>query len=449
MRSFRAYAAIALATVALTGTASSQEISPEPAIPNWAAPTFWTPSKVSKPDESASVAEPMEVEGGVSPMPFIATVPCRVVDTRNANGPYGGPAIVGGAAARTFNIPAGPCPIPPGAGAFSINVAAILPSADGFLTVFPTGVPQPLSSDLNFLGGEVIANALIVPAGTGGSINVFANVTTDIIIDINGYYMVGALDSTYVNEGQSSSVTSGMIVDGSIVNADINASAAIADTKLATIATAGKVADTALSSNVSKLGQSIETAEIGDDAVTGAKIANGTVGSDDIANMVRSIHLPLTSFVDFESTGALLDFTSGADDRADFDSRGPNGAGFRIAFDDDVGNQDQGTEICAQIVLPTDFVSIASFKVLTAKDNHGGATEVLNCAIGQNLNFMEAPGTVEIAQAGANFTTCIPMFTFDAQPGYLIRVSFSITSSATMDNVVRLYYVEFQYQAVR
>jgi hypothetical protein len=50
------------------------------------------------------------------------------------------------------------------------------------------------------------------------------------------------------------SITSTMIADGTIVNADINASAAIADTKLATISTAGKVsnsATTATSSNTS------------------------------------------------------------------------------------------------------------------------------------------------------------------------------------------------------
>jgi len=49
--------------------------------------------------------------------------------------------------------------------------------------------------------------------------------------------------------------SSGVIshVAGSIVNADINNSAAIADTKLATISTAGKVADAALSANVALL----------------------------------------------------------------------------------------------------------------------------------------------------------------------------------------------------
>jgi len=55
-------------------------------------------------------------------------------------------------------------------------------------------------------------------------------------------------------DNSAGSITSTMIADGTIVNADINASAAIADTKLATISTAGKVsnsATTATSSNTS------------------------------------------------------------------------------------------------------------------------------------------------------------------------------------------------------
>jgi hypothetical protein len=43
-------------------------------------------------------------------------------------------------------------------------------------------------------------------------------------------------------------VTSTMIADGTIVNDDINASAAIADSKLATISTAGKVSGSAITS---------------------------------------------------------------------------------------------------------------------------------------------------------------------------------------------------------
>ena len=65
-------------------------------------------------------------------------------------------------------------------------------------------------------------------------------------------------------------VASANIVDGTIVNADINASAAIADTKLATISTAGKVSGTAITS--------------GDIATSGnIEIANDTAGGAGIA----------------------------------------------------------------------------------------------------------------------------------------------------------------------
>lgn len=54
-----------------------------------------------------------------------------------------------------------------------------------------------------------------------------------------------------------SKVSTGEITDNSITNADINNTAAIVDTKLETISTAGKVADSALSVNITKLGTNI------------------------------------------------------------------------------------------------------------------------------------------------------------------------------------------------
>ena len=154
-------------------------------IPNWPASAFWQPPA---PQRVPGQVSPLAAS---SPLPFIAITPCRVVDTRGNGftGAYGPPALVGNGPARNFNIQAGPCPgIPSFAGAYSINVAAILPASDGFLTVFPTGTAQPNSSDLNFLAGEVMANAIVVPAGAGDSISVFVNVSTHMILDINGYY---------------------------------------------------------------------------------------------------------------------------------------------------------------------------------------------------------------------------------------------------------------------
>jgi hypothetical protein len=53
------------------------------------------------------------------------------------------------------------------------------------------------------------------------------------------------ITGTVVTTGDTGSVTSTMILDGTILNADINASAAIVDTKLATISTASKVSNSA------------------------------------------------------------------------------------------------------------------------------------------------------------------------------------------------------------
>ena len=58
----------------------------------------------------------------------------------------------------------------------------------GYLTVFPTGESRPVVSTLNDPTGAVEANAAIAPAGSGGSIDVFVTDTTDLVVDINGYF---------------------------------------------------------------------------------------------------------------------------------------------------------------------------------------------------------------------------------------------------------------------
>ena len=49
-------------------------------------------------------------------------------------------------------------------------------------------MPANPVSTLNNLTGTVVANAAIVPAGTGGEITVYPSNDTDLVIDINGYF---------------------------------------------------------------------------------------------------------------------------------------------------------------------------------------------------------------------------------------------------------------------
>lgn len=119
---------------------------------------------------------------------FFPVTPCRVVDSRQAVGPLGGPTLSGNQS-RTFPILSSPCNIPASAQAYSLNYT-VVPRAPklSFLTTWPTGQSQPTVSTLNASTGAVTANAAIVPAGTNGDVDVFVTENTDLVIDVNGYF---------------------------------------------------------------------------------------------------------------------------------------------------------------------------------------------------------------------------------------------------------------------
>ncbi len=124
---------------------------------------------------------------GATPLSFYPVTPCRVADTRNAAGTFGGPRM-GAAASRDFPIPASACGIPATAKAYSLNVTVVPQAGLSFLTLWPAGSTQPVVSTLNSPAGRVLANAAIVPAGTNGSVSVFVTDPTDVVLDINGYF---------------------------------------------------------------------------------------------------------------------------------------------------------------------------------------------------------------------------------------------------------------------
>ncbi len=118
---------------------------------------------------------------------FYPITPCRVVDTRNATSPLGGPALAG-QTTRTFPLLSGACNVPPSAQAYSLNLTALPTNGLGFLTAWAAGQPQPTPSILNAPAGATAANAAIVTAGSNGGISVFTTHDTNLIIDINGYF---------------------------------------------------------------------------------------------------------------------------------------------------------------------------------------------------------------------------------------------------------------------
>jgi hypothetical protein len=134
----------------------------------------------------ANIDTALTTQPGPKRLRFVPVTPCRIADTRNANGAFGGPELSGGNT-RDFSVPGSSCGVPATAAAYSLNVTVVPDARLGYLTVWPSGQLQPAVSTLNS-DGRVKANAAIVPAGNNGAISVFATDSTQVILDINGYF---------------------------------------------------------------------------------------------------------------------------------------------------------------------------------------------------------------------------------------------------------------------
>lgn len=130
------------------------------------------------------------VDNATEPATALHTVSlCRVVDTRNPVGPYGGPAL-GANATRTFPI-ANQCGIPVTARAVALNVTVVQSTAMGSLSLYPGGISTPTAETLYYAAGQIRANNGIIAVAPGGDLAVRANQasgTAHVLIDVSGYF---------------------------------------------------------------------------------------------------------------------------------------------------------------------------------------------------------------------------------------------------------------------
>jgi hypothetical protein len=144
------------------------------------------------PARSATLAV-LPLAGAAPPVAtdFHTVTPCRLVDTRNAAGPYGGPALA--AAPRSFDL-AGRCGIPAAARAVSVNLTVMDATVQGNAAAWPGGASAPLASVLNFGAGQTRANnAILALSGDGlGTLTVKANLaaagSVQLLLDVTGYF---------------------------------------------------------------------------------------------------------------------------------------------------------------------------------------------------------------------------------------------------------------------
>ncbi|HMA28442.1 MAG TPA: hypothetical protein VKS23_01135, partial [Thermoanaerobaculia bacterium] len=119
---------------------------------------------------------------------FHTLAPCRVFDTRNATGPYGGPAISAGVP-RSFVI-RGRCGVPATAKSVAGNLTITAPTTRGSLRVAPGGAGPTGTTTASFSAGQTRADNLTVALGTNGDVLVdgLASGSVQAIFDVVGWF---------------------------------------------------------------------------------------------------------------------------------------------------------------------------------------------------------------------------------------------------------------------
>jgi hypothetical protein len=148
------------------------------------------------------------VQAGAATSVYVPVTPTRVLDTRpdtniGLNGPFVTESPRKLRLTGTIDTSAGDLAvIPVGATSVVFNVTVTNPSAGGYVSVRPgdaSGTPE--TSSVNFAAGATVANGGSVTLPTAGAaaghVQVFykggvSGATTDVLIDIAGYYTEGS-----------------------------------------------------------------------------------------------------------------------------------------------------------------------------------------------------------------------------------------------------------------
>jgi hypothetical protein len=120
---------------------------------------------------------------------FYTLTPCRIADTRNTIGPYGGPAMVAGSD-RVWTV-AGQCGVPSSAKSVVLNVTVTDASQNGNLRLYAAGTTLPPTTALSYASGRPRANNAIGALGSSGGLAVRCDQpsgTAQVIIDVSGYF---------------------------------------------------------------------------------------------------------------------------------------------------------------------------------------------------------------------------------------------------------------------
>ncbi len=117
---------------------------------------------------------------------YVALGPRRVLDTREGLGSALAP--VGQVPLEVVLLGRGGVPSQ-GVSGVMLNVTAVSPTANTYVTVYPGGSDRPMASNLNVSAGQVIPNMVLARVGPSGTVVMYNNSgVVDLVADVVGYF---------------------------------------------------------------------------------------------------------------------------------------------------------------------------------------------------------------------------------------------------------------------
>jgi hypothetical protein len=129
------------------------------------------------------------VAAATGALDFYTVSPCRLLDTRSASGPFGGPALTQGSQRVLPAI--GICGVPVTAKALALNVTVVTAPVPGSISFFPGDGTPGISTGISFGGGQTRGNNAIAKLSSSGSGTLGLVSTTgpvNVILDVTGYF---------------------------------------------------------------------------------------------------------------------------------------------------------------------------------------------------------------------------------------------------------------------
>ncbi len=254
-------------------------------------------------------------------------------------------------------------------------------------------------------------------------------------------YTLPDVSGTLITTGDTGTITSTMIEDGTIVDGDINASAAISDTKLDTISTAGKVSNSATTATDANTASAIVARDASGDFAAGTITADLTGNADtatalETARDIGGVSFDGTADIDLPgvNTAGNQDTTGNAATATKLDSSrtfAVTGDVTGTVSSDLSSGASIATSIAAGVIVDADVSASAEISVSKLAD--GAARQLLQTdAAGTGVEWtddVDIPGTLDVTGI-ATFDTLISIGA--AEPTTSQQVGWN-TDKGTLD----------------